>query len=451
MTTLHATPASELGTAAFETRTIRKIQKRLLPFLFLCYVIANLDRINVGFASLTMNADLGISAQQYGFLAGIFFIGYFLFEVPSNIILHKIGARVWIARILITWGIVATCTGFAQSAMHLYIVRFLLGVAEAGFFPGIILYFTYWFREKERAQVIAMMMIGLPACNILGAPISGFILDHVQWLGLGGWRWMLMLEGAPAIILGICTYFVLPNRPSEAKFLSPAEKEWLAKELKREEDMALSRTGHVSALKAMGNARVWHLAITYFFFVFTLNWINFFLPQVVSGLSKATNTGVGFLVMIPNICALIALILVSRHSDRTGERRFHAATVLVIAALCVLASTQVQSPNVAMVLLTIMVTCGISFFGPFWSLPSKFLTGIGAASGIALINCFAQLAGFFGPTVVGYVNGRTGSMLGGAMLAGISLLIAAGLILALPDKRPSQAPADAVRKTPSYS
>lgn len=440
MSTLQATPASGSRSVSFETATIRKIKWRLVPFLFICYLIASLDRINVGFAALTMNKELGISAQEYGFVAGMFFISYFAFEVPSNVIMHKVGARVWIARILITWGLIAAATGFVQGTTHLYIVRFLLGAAEAGFFPGIILYFTYFFRQKERAQVIALMMMGLPACNVLGAPISGFLLDYVQWFGLSGWRWMLIIEGIPAVILGIVTYYVLPNRPAEAKFLSQAEKDWLQAELKREEAVAVSQGGHISAMKALGNGRVWYLAITYFCFIFTVNWINFFLPQVVKSLSSVfTNTVVGLLVMIPAVCSLIAMVVVSRSSDRTGERRYHAAAVVVIAGVCAMASTQFAgSPVIAMVLLTIAVALTMAFFGPFWSLPSVFLTGAGAASGIALINCFAQLAGFVGPTIVGYVNGVTGSLAGGAILAGIALLITAGMVLALPVKRAAQ-------------
>jgi len=432
------TPELDSAVKNFETQTIWKIQKRLIPFLFICYMIANLDRINVGFASLTMNKELAIGAQQYGMLAGIFFIGYFLFEVPSNVILHKVGARRWIARILISWGIVAACTGFAQTATHIYIVRFLLGIAEAGFFPGIILYLTYWFRQRERAQAIALLMVGLPACSVLGAPISGLILDHIHWLGLSGWRWMLILEGIPAVILGVATYFALPNRPSEAKFLSQPEKDWLSAELRREEEGALIQSGHVSALKAMGIGRVWHLTFIYFFFVIALNWMNFFLPQVIKGLSKLyTNTTVGFLVMIPQVCAVIAMILISRHSDRTQERRFHAAFAVIIAGVALLATTVVSSPVVSIALLTIMAMGLVSFFGPFWALPTKFLTGIGAAAGIAFINSVAQLGGFSGLYMFGFIQSRTGTTAGGAIFAGSSLMLAAILVFLLPDKRPA--------------
>src|SRR6516225_6454232 len=222
-------PVGELDTneGSIEARAIQKIWIRILPFVLLLYVVSFLDRINIGFAALTMNEELGISSQQFGFLVGIFFVGYSLLEIPSNLILHKVGARVWIARILIVWGIVAALTGFVRTVHQLYIVRFLLGLGEAGFYPGILLYLTYWFRRREQAQAIALFMTGIPISNVLGAPVSGLILDHVHWLGLSSWRWLMVLEGVPAVIFGVLTYFLLPNRPAEARFLTESEKDWI--------------------------------------------------------------------------------------------------------------------------------------------------------------------------------------------------------------------------------
>ena len=224
-----------------EAKTIRKVQTRIIPFIFLLYIVGFLDRINIGFAALTMNKELVITSQQFGLVFGIFFVGYFLFEIPSNLLLHKIGARIWIARILITWGIVATLTGFVHTVYQLYIMRFLLGLAEAGYFPGIVLYLTYWFRQREQAQAIALFLTCLPVASILGSPVSTLILDHVHWLGLSSWRWLLILEGAPAIILGFLTYFLLPSRPQEAKFLTADEKAWIRTELEREEQQKLQQ------------------------------------------------------------------------------------------------------------------------------------------------------------------------------------------------------------------
>ena len=240
---------------SIERTTIHKLQVRIIPFLLLLYVVAFLDRINIGFAALTMNKELAISSQQFGFLAGIFFFGYFLFEIPSNLWLHKIGARVWIARILITWGAVATVTGFVHTVHQLYVVRFLLGLAEAGYFPGIVLYLTYWFRQKEQAQAIALFLTGLPLASVLGAPVSGLILDRVHWLGVSSWRWLLVLEGIPAIVCSLLTYFLLPSRPAEAKFLTPEEKEWLRAELRREEQQKLEQHRYFP-LREMANGRV---------------------------------------------------------------------------------------------------------------------------------------------------------------------------------------------------
>jgi MFS family permease len=248
-----------------ESRTTSKLRRRLIPLLFLLYVVAYLDRINIGFAALTMNTALAITSAQFGLLLGIFFWGYFVFEIPSNLLLHKIGARIWIARILISWGIVAMLTGAVHSVPQLYVVRFLLGVAEAGFFPGIVLYLTYWFRQREQAHVISLFMTALPVASILGAPVSGFILDHAHWAAISSWRWLLILEGLPAIVCGVLTYFLLPSRPAEATFLTQDEKSWLTAELAREEQ---EKTGEhsISALRALAHPRVWHLASVLFTF-----------------------------------------------------------------------------------------------------------------------------------------------------------------------------------------
>ena len=254
---------SDTGMAAnsIETAIIRKLRFRLLPLLFVLFVLAFIDRINLGFAALTMNRELAITSQQFGFAAGIFFWGYFLFEIPSNLMLHRIGARVWIARILITWGAVATLTGFVQSVHQLYVARFALGLAEAGYFPGICLYLGYWFRQREKAQTIALILIGIPLANVLGGPISGFILDHTHWFGLSGWRWLLILEGLPAVVFAFLTPLLLPNRPSEARFLASEEKAWIAGQLEREDLLKLgAKKQSNSVARTLVHPRVWHLA-----------------------------------------------------------------------------------------------------------------------------------------------------------------------------------------------
>src|SRR6266436_4677439 len=284
---------------SIETKTIQKVRLRILPFVFLLYVVSYLDRINIGFAALTMNKELGITSQQFGLLAGIFFFGYFFFEIPSNLLLHKIGARIWIARILITWGAVAMLTGFVHTVHQLYVARFLLGLAEAGYFPGIILYLTYWFRQREQAQAIALFLTGMPVTSILGAPISGFILDRVHWLGVSSWRWLLILEGIPAVVCGVLTYFLLPSRPAEAKFLTQNEKDWITQELKQEESQKHG-THQISAIQALTNGRVWHLACIGFTLNIGMYSLTFWMPQFVKSLSSLySNTKIGLLVMIP--------------------------------------------------------------------------------------------------------------------------------------------------------
>ena len=424
---------------ANETATIRKLRTRLLPFLFALYVVAFIDRINLGFAALTMNRELAISGQQFGFAAGIFFWGYFLFEIPSNLILHKIGARAWIARILLTWGAVAILTGFVQSANQLYIARFALGLAEAGYFPGIVLYLGYWFRQREKAQAIALILTGIPLASVLGAPLSGFILDHVHWFGLGSWRWLLILEGLPALTCAFLTNLLLPSRPAEARFLTPEEKAWMAGQLEREDWQKLGAQS-ISVARTLVNPRLWHLACIGFASGFATYTFSFWLPQILrTVLGEQSNTAVGFVVMIPNLLGLIVMILVSRHSDRTLERRYHMAASVVLAGIALLLLGAPHSAFFSVVLFSAVAIGAYSFLPVFMSVPSEFLTGFSAAAGIALVTSVSNLGGFVGPYTVGIIRQRTGSSHYGLICAGVSFLVSAGLALVLP-KRALPAP-----------
>jgi ACS family tartrate transporter-like MFS transporter len=425
---------SDLASASIsiESKTIRKLRLRILPAVFLLFVIALLDRNNIGFAALTMSRELAISSQQFGLLFGIFFFGYFLFEIPSNLFLHKIGARVWIARILISWGIVAMLTGFTHTVHQLYSVRFLLGVAEAGYFPGMALYLTYWFPKRAQAQALALLIAANPVATILGAPISGLILDHVHWLGVSSWRWLLILEGTPAIVGGVLTYLLLPSRPQEAKFLTADEKEWIRAELKREELQKLEQHQY-SALQALASGRVWHLALAYFGMMIGNYALQSWAPQLVKSLSGLYSNGIiGLLLAIPSVVGLAAMILVSRSSDRRLERRYHVAIPAIIAGLALALLGATRSPFYSVILLSLLAAGVYSFYGPFWALPSEFLTGFSAAAGIALINSIGNLGGFAGPAMIGAIAMKTGNLYTGLALAGVSLFISATLVLVLP-------------------
>jgi ACS family tartrate transporter-like MFS transporter len=417
---------------AIGNRTIRKLKIRLLPWLFLLFVVAYIDRINIGFAALTMNHELGVSGQQFGIAAGIFFFGYFIFEIPSNLLLHKIGARIWMARILLTWGILAMATGLVRNLHQLYVVRFLLGVAEAGYFPGIILYLTYWFRRSERSEAVALFAAAVPIASIVGAPISGAILDHFHLMGVSSWRWLLILEGLPAIVCGLLTYFVLPSWPSEARFLTPEEREWLRAELADEEQQKLERRDY-SVLQALVSGRVWFLTVIYFGMMIGLYALIFWTPQLLKSFSGLySNSTVGLLVMFPHLVGLVAMILVSRSSDRHLERAYHAGVPGLVAGAALLLLGWFHSPIVVVALLSLLAAGVYSFLSPFWAIPAEFLAGFAAAAGIGLMNSFANLGGFVGPYLVGVMSGWTGGIYSGLALAGIPLVISGSLLLLLP-------------------
>ena len=421
-------------TDAIEARTMWKVRIRILPFVFVLFIIALLDRFNIGFAALTMNKELAITSQQYGLVFGIFFFGYFIFEIPSNLLLHKIGARIWIARILITWGIVATLTGFVQTVHQLYTVRFLLGFAEAGYFPGMTLYLTYWFPQREQARALALLIAASPVTNILGAPISGFILDHVHWLGVSSWRWLLILQGIPALIFGFLTYSLLPNRPAEAKFLATDEKEWLRAELRREEQQKLEHRQY-SALQALACGRVWYLILIYFGMMIGLYALISWAPQLMKSLSGLySNSMIGLLLPIPYLVGLGGLIFICHSSDRNEERRYHVGIPAIVGGLALVLLGIAHSAFFTVVLLSFVAIGVYGCMGPFWTLPSEFLTGFSAAAGIALVNSVGNLGGLVGPYTIGAIAMRTGNLYDGLALTGVCLFVSATLVLLLPRK-----------------
>jgi len=417
-----------------EERTVRKVTRRLLPFLFILYVIAFLDRVNFGYAALGMNSALGLSAEVFGFLSGIFFIGYLLFEVPSNMILQKIGARIWISRIIISWGIVVIITAAASNALQLAALRFILGVAEAGFFPGIILYITCWFRRKDLASAVALFMTALAVSNIIGAPVSTWILDNVSWFGIAGWRWLFILEGLPAIMLGIVTYFYLTDRPKDATWLEPEERAWLSAVIAR--DNAEAADSQADFWSVIRDVRVWHLASIYCTVIIGLYGLGFWMPQIIRAMNPAfTNFEIGLVMVIPYVIALCAMVAWGRHSDRTGERIWHAALPPIIGGISLAAAGLFPIPPLAFTLICIATVGIYCEFGPFWTLPAVFLAEASAAIGIAVINSVGNLGGFIGPSLIGSLTKATGSTDAGLVAIGACLILCGLLTLAVRNTR----------------
>jgi MFS transporter, ACS family, tartrate transporter len=420
---------------ALERSTLAKVTRRLLPFLFLLYVVCFLDRVNLGFAALQMNQDLGFSPAVYGFGAGIFFLGYVLFEVPSNLILARVGARVWIARIMITWGLLASAMMFIRGPLSLYGLRFLLGATEAGFFPGMIYYLSSRYPAAERARAIARFMVAIPISSVVGGPISGALLGLDGRLGLAGWQWLFLLEGLPAVVLGFVVLAYLTDRPEEATWLTPAERAWLSRHLRQERERC-QRCHGLSVLQALFNPTVWQLGLLILLCnAFGVYVLGLWLPQIVRALSGLSDFMVGVVTAVPNLVAAVVMVLVGAHSDRSVEHLLHIAASAAAAAVGFLASGYLHSPVLVVLALSLAAAGLLSSHGPFWTLPSVFLSGSAAAGGIALIVSVANLAGFVGPYVTGLLKGATGSFHTG--LVALALASLAGAVLALQLRRSS--------------
>nr|WP_197434250.1 MFS transporter [Agrobacterium vitis] len=411
-----------------EARVIRKITWRIVPFIMILYLVAFIDRVNIGFASLTMNQDLGFSSTVFGVGAGIFFLGYFIFEVPSNLILDKVGARIWIARVMITWGIVSGMMALVQGATSFYALRFLLGVAEAGFFPGIILYLSYWFPARRRAAVTAMFMAAAPLATAIGSPISGALLEmHGVW-GLAGWQWMFIIEAIPALVLGVVVLFYLTDRPEKAKWLSDEERVWLVQTMELER--AGKPKGSHSIWAGLADIRVLALSLVYFGTSAGLYTLGIWAPQIIKGFGLSS-FHIGLINGIPAVFAVIAMILWARHSDKTNERTWHVVGACLLAAAGLALATGATTVFAVLAALT-LVNIGISCSKPpLWSMPTLFLSGPAAAAGIATINSIGNLGGFVGPSMIGWIKDTTGSFAGGLYFVAGLLVISAVVTLIL--------------------
>jgi ACS family tartrate transporter-like MFS transporter len=411
--------------------TLQKVRWRLIPFLFLLYIVAYLDRVNVGFAAIDMNRDLGFSAAVYGLGSGIFFLSYTLFEVPSNLILARVGVRIWIARIMFTWGLLATAMIFVNSAATFYVMRFLLGIAEAGFFPGIILYLTHWFPARERAKAVGYFMTATAMAGVIGAPVSSALLQLHGLAGLHGWQWLFLIEGVPAMLLAPVVLAFMTERPSDAKWLAPSEREWLTREMEAEH--APVPHAHITLRAALLSPRLWIVSLPYFCIVIAFYGISFWLPQIVQGSSGFSSAMVVLLSAIPYISATIGMVALGWNSDRTGERRWHVAGPCLVGALGFVL-TVLAPPTPAFALATLSIAAfGIwGTLGPYWTLPTAFLRGTAAAGGIALVNSVGNLGGFVGPFLVGWIRDATGGFTAGLLALAAILVVGAVITLSLP-------------------
>lgn len=425
-------------------RARRRIMRRILPYLFVIFVIAYLDRVNVGYAALEMTGDLGFSPEVYGFGAGVFFIGYFLLEIPGSLIVERWSARLWISRIMISWGLLAIYMGFIETTTQFYVTRFLLGAAEAGFFPGVIVYLSHWFRDADRAKATALFMAAVPLTNIFGSPVSGLLLG-VEWLGMAGWRWMFIVEGIPAVLFGVVTIFYLTDRPHQARWLEEDERAWIAAELERENERKRAARPY-GVWRALGQREVLMLAAAYFLIVTSVYGLVFWLPTFVKQASGASNLMVTLITAVPYCVGLMAILSMGWSSDRTKERRWHTAGAMIAGGVGLFLGAMFQDSVAISVAAFCLAAAGLNGYLPsFWALPTSLLAGTAAAASVGLINSIGNLGGFVGPYVVGYLNSATGSFFGGTVYLSLSALAAAGLILALRHDGRAREPEPAAR------
>ncbi len=410
---------------SLEAITVNRIYWRIIPLFFAMMFLNYLDRINIGFAGLRMNQDLGFGPTVFGFGASIFFVGYMVLEVPSNLMLHWVGARVWLARILMSWGAVAACMAFTSGALSFYILRFGLGVAEAGFMPGVVLYFTYWFPQRYRARAIAGYIIAGSISAVLGGPISTMVMTYADGsAGLHGWQWMFIAEGVPTILLGVFTLYYLTDRPANATWLTPAQREWLQAELQTE-IAEIERNGRHRLIDAIRDIRVWLLAALFGCALVGIYGMLMWLPQIIKSLGKLSDIQVGFLSSVPPLLGVIGTLVASRSSDRSGDRKMHIAALYILGAIGMLASAFAPSPIWAYICLCIAGLGINSTNSLFWSLNASFMTGVAAAASIAAVNTIAQFGGLIGPSLIGLVKDSTGSFTWALVIVAGFLLIAA--------------------------
>ncbi|MDW3688912.1 MFS transporter [Cupriavidus sp. CV2] len=437
MKTKYASPVAgdvvaHADAATFESKTYAKVVRRLIPFLMLCYLGAYLDRVNVGFAKLQMLNDLRFSETIYGLGAGIFFLGYFIFEVPSNMILHKVGARNWLARIMLTWAVISASFAFVSTPTSFYMLRFLLGVAEAGFAPGVILYMTYWFPSERRAKALSMFFMAIPLAGIVGGPLSGYIMHAFHGvLDLAGWKWLFMLEALPSLFLGVAILLYLDNGIQGAKWLTQAEKALLARNVAGDN---AQKVMHVSTRAFIADRRLWLMAAIYFCVVLGQYGLTFWLPTIVRKAGVADPLWVGILTALPYLCAIIALPLVGMSADRHRERRMHLAIPMLVAAAAFATLPLLGSVAASIVCLSIAAAGILTSSSQFWALPTALLGGMSAAAGIAAVNCFANLAGFFSPAIVGWLNDLTGKSTAGLIFISVAIVLGALLVFLVPAK-----------------
>lgn len=415
-----------------EASTIAAVSRRLIPFLFVLFVVNFLDRVNVGFAALQMNADLNFTPEVFGLGVGLFFVAYVAFEIPSNLILQRVGARLWIARIMVTWGLASAAMAFVSGPRSFYLLRFLLGLAEAGFVPGVLLYLGQWFPEKARAAAVAKFMTASAVSIAIGAPVSGAVMSLGGFLGLAGWQWMFLLEGVPAALLGLAVLAVLPDRPADAAWLDAGQRAWLASTLRREAAAKRAGGGLHGIGPALASPAVWLIGAIYFCIGIGFYGVSLWLPQILRQMSGLPPFGVGLLTTLPFLSAAAAMVANGRHSDRTGERRWHLAVSCLLGAAGFGAGAMAASPAAAFGGICLGAAGLWGGIGVFWSLPMAALGGTAAAAGIALVNAVGNVGGFVGPTVIGWLRARTPGFGASLLLVAGFLALAAALTAALP-------------------